>query len=79
MSIRQIQYLVAALIFALVFVCVGYLGHAASSGAEGTTSFSRWATGTTYRSSVLMWVAIGAMVGLGVKFAFNDHKRASED
>jgi hypothetical protein len=74
MSTRQAQYVVAALVFALIFTCVGYLGYAASSDADGAASFSRWATGSLYRSSALMWMLTGAVAGLGIKFAFGNRE-----
>jgi len=55
----------------VIFVVLGYIAHAAGSGADGASSFSYWAFKYPIRNGAYLWFFSGAAVGAGLKFAFS--------
>ncbi|MGO7542204.1 hypothetical protein ACC680_26890 [Rhizobium ruizarguesonis] len=65
-----LSYLVAGAAFGVIFVVLGYIAHAAGSGADGASSFTYWAFNYPVRNGVYLWFASGMAVGAGLKYAF---------
>jgi len=65
-----LSYLVASVVFGVIFVVLGYIGYAAGSGADGASSFSYWAFNSPVRKGVYLWFLCGMGIGAGLKYAF---------
>lgn len=70
MNSKYLPYIVAGLTFGAMFVVVGYLSHAAGSGAGGAWSLWFWLTYHPFRTGVHLWFAFGAAVGVGLRYSF---------
>ncbi len=73
MNPKYLPYIVAGITFGAVFVVIGYLGYAAGSGAEGASDFWYWVSNRPIRHGVHLWFALGAAIGVGLRYAFLRH------